>query len=105
MAFAHVEKRTETGISLPAFICWLNCNCARERETQSNSFARIDVSTSRRFAKSKMLLRNFDDLRFAILKNSVKHVRAFRATGRKLGVALSLCASKLIILVSDVQGS
>lgn len=82
MASSHLKTRTETGIGLPAFICWLNCNCARERETQSNSFARMDVSTSRRFGKSKMLLRDFDDLRFAILENSVEHVGAFRTAGR-----------------------
>ena len=34
MAFAHVEKRTETSISLPAFICWLNCCSVQKREPQ-----------------------------------------------------------------------
>lgn len=36
MAISRVEKRTENGISLPAFICWLNCYSVRKRETQIN---------------------------------------------------------------------
>ena len=36
MAFARVEKRTDTGISLPAFICWLNCNGVQNEERSEN---------------------------------------------------------------------